>query len=346
MSSCFISAIGRVETFGISCRKHFGLQVIQAIRNHELTGMDQGRRLHGNQVKIDIELASALVREQFPCFANEEILPLHSAGTNNAVFRIGAGHAARFPLKLMDPETCERRLRSESVAMIELGECCPVPTPQPAGIGRASADYPMPWLLQSWIEGAVATPDGLGGSTIFALDLARLVTSLRAADVKGRRFDGRGRGGHLPDHDDWMEECFHKSKGLLDVARLRRLWSDFRDLPSSGVEVMSHKDLIPANLLVKGERLTGVLDGGDFGPADPALDCVVGWHLLDRERRSIFRNAAGIGELEWARGAAWAFQQAMGLVWFYKETNPAMSALGRSTLQRLLEDADATRFAI
>ena len=33
------------------------------------------------------------------------------------------------------------------------------------------------------------------------------------------------------------------------------------------------------------------------------------------------------GDLEWWRGAAWAFQQAMGLVWYYRETNPGMSAL-------------------
>ncbi|MEO4041124.1 hypothetical protein AAFN47_05895 [Hoeflea sp. CAU 1731] len=50
--------------------------------------------MNGKQMKIDIELASALVREQFPHLADEEILPLYSAGTNNAVFRIGAGHAA------------------------------------------------------------------------------------------------------------------------------------------------------------------------------------------------------------------------------------------------------------
>jgi aminoglycoside phosphotransferase (APT) family kinase protein len=80
---------------------------------------------------------------------------------------------------------------------------------------------------------------------------------------------------------------------------------------------MSHRDLIPANLLVKGEHLIGVLDAGRFGPADPALDLVAAWHLLDRERREIVRHQLGSDEVEWKRGAAWAFQQAMGLVWYY-----------------------------
>jgi aminoglycoside phosphotransferase (APT) family kinase protein len=103
---------------------------------------------------------------------------------------------------------------------------------------------------------------------------------------------------------------------------------------------MSHRDLIPANLLVEGERLVGVLDAGRFGPADPALDLVAGWHLLDASTRAVMRQELDCGEVEWKRGAAWAFQQAMGLVWYYARSNPAMAALGRSTLDRLLADPD------
>lgn len=38
------------------------------------------------------------------------------------------------------------------------------------------------------------------------------------------------------------------------------------------------------------------------------------------------------------RRAPWAFQQAMELGWYYAESNPAMSALGISTVSRLLGD--------
>ncbi|WFR84638.1 hypothetical protein [Arthrobacter sp. Y-9] len=48
----------------------------------------------------------------------------------------------------------------------------------------------------------------------------------------------------------------------------------------------------------------------------------------------------GVGAEEWERGAGWAFQQAMGLVWYYRESNPDMSELGRSTLDRLLGRGD------
>jgi hypothetical protein len=36
------------------------------------------------------------------------------------------------------------------------------------------------------------------------------------------------------------------------------------------------------------------------------------------------------------RGMAWALQQAMGLVWYYVESNPAMARWGRRTLDRLV----------
>jgi hypothetical protein len=43
---------------------------------------------------------------------------------------------------------------------------------------------------------------------------------------------------------------------------------------------------------------------------------------------------------------AWAFVQAMGLVWYYEVNNPLVSLWGRRTLDRLLHEAEAvTRLA-
>lgn len=149
---------------------------------------------------------------------------------------------------------------------------------------------------------------------------------------------GSGRGGNLRDSDAWMKVCFRESEGLLPVDRLRDLWAAFRKLPAADSTIMTHGDLIPSNMLVDGERLIGVLDGGGFAAADPALDLVAAWHMLDHQRREILRIELATGELQWWRGAAWAFQQAMGLVWYYRKTNPVMSDLGRTTLERISND--------
>lgn len=135
----------------------------------------------------------------------------------------------------------------------------------------------------------------------------------------------------------------------VDVSTLRReaeaarelagqMWAELRELPREAPDVMTHGDLIPGNVLVAGGRLVGVLDVGGFGPADPALDLVGAWHLLTAGPRRTLRDELGCGELEWQRGRAWAFQQAMGLVWYYEETNPVMHHMGKVTLSRLLED--------
>ena len=78
---------------------------------------------------------------------------------------------------------------------------------------------------------------------------------------------------------------------------------------------------------------------GGLGPAAPALDLVAGWHLLEAGPRRSFRDSLGSEEAEWQRGRAWAFQQAMGAVWYYQHSNPAMYHLGRRSLERILADS-------
>ena len=118
------------------------------------------------------------------------------------------------------------------------------------------------------------------------------------------------------------------------------MWSRLRTLPDAAGPAMTRGDLIPADLLLDGDRLCGLLDGGGFRPADPSLDLVAAWHLLDVDARTVLRDGLRCSDLEWRRGAAWAFQQAMGLVWYYARSNPTMSMLGRSTLRRLLDDEE------
>jgi len=56
----------------------------------------------------------------------------------------------------------------------------------------------------------------------------------------------------------------------------------------------------------------------------------------DERRREVLRTTLGSGDVQWQRGRAWAFEQAMGAYWYYRDTNPAMGAMGRTTLERLI----------
>lgn len=296
--------------------------------------------MHDDQLDVSTETVAALIRDQFPRWSGEAIRPLPSTGTVNAIFRIGDRLSARFPLRPADTGQALAVLEREARAGAELAAVSRFPVPEPVALGRPGAGYPMPWSVQTWLPGTNAFDADPGASDAFARDLAAFIAGLRGADTRGRRFDGDNRGGVIADHDDWMATCFRESEGLLDVDRLRRLWDRFRELPRTSADVMTHGDLIPGNVLVADGRLAGVLDTGGFGPADPALDLVGAWHLLDTGPRDVLRRTLSCDDLEWERGKAWAFEQAMGLAWYYAESNPTMSALGRLTLDRVMEATD------
>jgi aminoglycoside phosphotransferase (APT) family kinase protein len=296
--------------------------------------------MHDDQVDVTTEIVAALIREQFPQWSGKAIRLVSSTGTVHAIFRIGNDLSARFPLRLADAAEVLTVLEREAQASAELARVSRFPAPEPVALGKPGAGYPMPWSVQTWLPGTVASDADPSGSDAFAEDLAAFIASLRDADTRGRRFSGENRGGVLADHDAWMAQCFEESEGLLDVPRLRRMWSRFRELPRTGADVMSHGDLIPGNVLVTGDRLSAVLDTGGFGPADPSLDLVGAWHLLRSGPRDVFRRTLACDDPEWERGKAWAFEQAMGLVWYYVESNPTMSSLGRRTLDRILESTE------
>jgi aminoglycoside phosphotransferase (APT) family kinase protein len=295
--------------------------------------------MHANQLTVSVETVRALVAEQFPEWRGLPIRRVASQGTVNAIFGIGDRFAARFPLEPRDAESTRRWLESEARAARELVGRTRFPIPEPVALGCPGPGYPLPWSVQTWLPGTVATDQDPAGSVAFAHDLAEFIGEVRAIDTRGRTFGGHGRGGDLRSHDAWMATCLARSDELLDVPRLRRMWAVLRTLPRGTAEdLMTHGDLIPGNVLVSNGRLAGILDVGGLAPADPAVDLVSAWHLLDAGPRQVLRDDLGCAHLEWERGKAWAFEQAMGAAWYYRESNPAMSRMGRRTLERIMDD--------
>src|SRR5262249_44154122 len=233
------------------------------------------------------------------------------------------------PLRAQDADAARRWLESEAEAARELAASTRFPIPEPVALGEPGAGYPLPWSVQTWLPGVVATDQDLGESIALAHNLAEFIAEVRAIDTRGRTFRGNGRGGDLPSHDAFMDTCFSRSEGLLDVPRLRRIWAALRVLPRTDGDVMTHGDLTPSNVLVSDGRLAGILDVGGLGPADPALDLVSGWHLLEAGPRQVLRKDLGCDDLEWERRKAWAFEQAMRVVWYYTRSNPAIRPLGQ-----------------
>jgi aminoglycoside phosphotransferase (APT) family kinase protein len=302
--------------------------------------MSKDGQMHDDEVVISDGLARKLIGAQFPDYRGLALQRLPSAGTVNVVFRLGLDLSVRFPRRASDANATPAALGREADRARQFADRSTVNAPRPIGIGDPAHGYPMAWSIQTWLPGTTASPTSVADSSEFARDLAGLITALRATPTRGRRFTGRGRGGDLRAHDNWVETCLLKGQHLLDVQALRRLWTQLRSTPRHRPDQMTHGDLTPGNLLVANGRLKSVLDTGGFAPADPALDLVAAWHLLNDDARSILRDALRCDDIEWARGKGWAFEQAVGAAWYYEETNPAMHEMGTTTLRRLLASAD------
>ena len=300
-----------------------------------------GMQMHANQLMVSVETVRELVDDQFPEWQRLSIRQVASQGTVNALFRVGDRFVARFPLESGDVESTRRWVQSEAQAARELCGRTRFRTPEPVALGEPGAGYPLPWSVQTWLPGSVATDEDPGESVAFAHDLAEFVHGVRALHTRGRVFKGRGRGGDLRSHDAWVETCFERSEQFLDVPHLRRIWAVMRALPRNAGDVMTHGDLIPGNVLVSDGRLAGIIDVGGLGPADPALDLVGAWHLLEAGPRRAFRDHLECDDLAWERGKAWAFEQSIGAVWYYVQSNPAMSLMGQRTLQRIVADTSS-----
>src|SRR3954454_8965113 len=159
-------------------------------------------KMHASQLTVLPETVRMLVDQQFPEWRSLPVKSIVSQGTVNAVFRIGDRFAARFTLESADVESTRRWLKSEAEAARALAGRTRFPTPEPVALGEPGAGYPLPWSVQTWVPGRVATPDG--NPIGFAHDVAEFIGGVRAIDTRGRTFSGAGRGGHLPDHDAWM----------------------------------------------------------------------------------------------------------------------------------------------
>jgi aminoglycoside phosphotransferase (APT) family kinase protein len=295
--------------------------------------------MHPDEVDVPVDLVRRLVDEQFPAWRGRRLEPLPGRGTVNAVFAltgpVGEDLLVRLPLRA----EAAAGLDAERAAAHELRGRTRFATPEVVATGEPGEGFPFGWTVLRLLPGTPADGVDTAASEGLARDLAEFVGAVRAMPLHGRRFSGTGRGGDLHRHDAWVAESLQRSGGLLDVAALQALWSRFRTLPHVSADVVTHGDLVPGNLLLDDAgRLGAVLDVGGLGPADPALDLLAAWHLFDGPAREVFRRACGAEGLDWVRGQAWAFVQAVGLVWYYADSHPGMSSLGTRTLARVLQD--------
>jgi aminoglycoside phosphotransferase (APT) family kinase protein len=292
-------------------------------------------RMHADELDLDEALVRRLVAVQFPQWAELAIERVPSAGTDNAMFRIGHELAARLPRRQASMEQVEKEHRW-------LPRLSPLPLeiPVPVALGEPSAEYPWRWSIYRWLEGENAAVARIADERAAAVAIAGFIRALRAVDPSGGPPPGRhnfGRGVPLLQRDAWVRTSIASLADELDEPEVSAAWQEAIDAPEwDGRQTWIHGDLQAGNLLVRGGRISGVIDFGGLAVGDPACDLMLAWNFFASGARLAFREAVGADDASWARGRGWALSMALIALPYYMKTNPAIVDSSRRTIAAVL----------
>ena len=243
--------------------------------------------MHADEVDIDSSLVQDLIAEQFPQWRALSVERVPSAGTDNAMYRLGADMVVRLPRV----PRASHAVALEQRWLPHLAPRLPLAVPVPLGLGVPGAGFDMPWSVYSWLPGANVFDEPLTDLTAAAHQLGEFITALRAVDP----VDGplSFRGDPILSRDTtvraWLSDL--GADGTIDGAAALAAWDDVLALPQwTGRPGWLHSDLIPGNLLAVDDTLTAVIDFGGVGVGDPACDLMPAWNLFDgraRDRKSV-----------------------------------------------------------
>jgi aminoglycoside phosphotransferase (APT) family kinase protein len=305
-------------------------------------------RMHDDEVETDVALVGRLLAAQFPHWADLPVSAVDSAGTDNAMYRLGDELAVRLPRIAWAVGPVQR----EYQWLPRLAPSLPVEVPLPLALGAPGEGYAWPWTVCRWVPG-VHPSVGLGGDTgsmsadtgagaagerRLARDLAAFVRAMRDLDPAEAPTTAWPR----PLRD---EDAFARTNADLLADELGpshevvlELWQEAITAPGPESRQWIHGDLSPGNVLMRDGRLAAVLDFGAMGLGDPASDHRIAWNLLTPDARAVFRAEVGADDETWARSRGWALLQALAQLPYYAARNPPLAANARRVIAELVAE--------
>ncbi len=291
-------------------------------------------KMHDNEVDIDESLVSQLLSEQFPQWAGLPINPVQSAGTDNAIYRLGIDKCVR----LSRVPNAARNDEKEQLWLPLFASRLELAIPVPLGKGCSNERYPFKWSIFPWIDGSNATIDPIADQNQAALALAEFIISLQEIDTSNAPLSRRGI--PLVGQDSETREAIKALRGSINVEAATALWDESLQISNwNKPAVWTHGDLLPSNLLVREGKLCAVIDFGLMGMGDPACDLIPAWSVFSASGRQIFRSTLRVDEDTWLRGRGWALSVALIILPYYEKTNLGLVAIAKRMLNEVLNEA-------
>lgn len=288
--------------------------------------MDDPASIPPAEARVDVALVRALLTAQHPDLAGEPV-ELAAEGWDNVMFRVGDTLAARLPRRALGAEL----LASETRWLPELAPRLTVPVPAPLRAGVPGCGYPWPWAIVPWHAGETADRHPLRPQGV--RDLGRAMRSLHTPappDAPVNPF----RGIPLAERPDPLPALTALHDGAVPRP-LQRVWRRALAAGPPGPLAWTHGDLHARNVLGAPDgSLVAIIDWGDVGAGDPAVDLSALWTVLHPADHTAFCSTYGPVDgplLDRARGWALVF----GTIFAGLAEDPDAVALGRRTLARL-----------
>jgi aminoglycoside phosphotransferase (APT) family kinase protein len=289
--------------------------------------------MHADEVATDAGLVRRLLRSQHPQWAELPIERVASAGTDNAMYRLGDELAVRLPRIHWAVENVAKERKWLPVLAPQL----PLAVPLPVAAGEPEAEFPYPWGIVQWLPGELATLERLGDPIRAAHDLAHFVRALQRIDATGGPHHKRGR--PLRRADAAVRAAIAALRGEVDAEALTKAWNRALAAPDyAGPPRWFHGDLAYLNLLAQDGELTGVIDWGTCGVGDPAIETIIAWNLFPPPARAAYRAALDVDDAMWERGKGWVLTTVIGVP-YYRDSNPTLVATQIRGINAVLAEA-------
>jgi aminoglycoside phosphotransferase (APT) family kinase protein len=206
-------------------------------------------------------------------------------------------------------------------------------------VGEPAEDYPLPWAIYRWIDGAPWSADSVDDELAAADALAAFVLALQAVSTAGAPAARAGYQGSAVRHRDGaVRAALENARGTVDTRAVAEAWETTLAAPDwHGDPVWVHGDLLAPNLLVREGALHAVIDFGCACVGDPAVDVAAAWSLFGPKARERFRDALRPDDATWARARGWALTGIQGVA-YYAESNPAFAEDCRHRVEAALGD--------
>lgn len=257
-----------------------------------------GNELWHPDINITVDFAEIIIAKQFPNLAPSKIKCI-GEGWDNKVFLVNDQFVFRFPHREIAATLIER----ENAVLVHLQDRVNLKVPNPIYVGKPDDSYPYHFHGYQMINGKSGCHANLAATTRnksitkLAKFLKRLhsITETEAQTIgaKDQVFDRTDADRAIISLAERVEKINTRNIALIDLKVFDNEMKIAAAVNLPTTKALVHGDLYCRHLMFDQEELVGIIDWGDVGINNPAVDLGVVFSFYPAECHQDFFNIYG-----------------------------------------------------